>query len=288
VAEPGSPETFRCEHCGAVSARVPVPPRRRRRWLRRAAWLALPAVALVWTFSPGYVAISLVGDLPALAPIPDHPATPEDRAQCRSGLERLDRAQAMARFWPPLRREFEGYRLAYQRAALLECAGDVAGARGELRAEIERLEANLPAAPIDWTHLSADQQRAVQVPSYWSALAAVEERAGDPAAALAAYQNEVAVSSELDGGASWGTFTADAASEMLDYLVRSGDEARARDFYRTTLGAAEAAGASEEELVPLLEPYAELLEARGHKKEAAEIYARIGRLDSESSEDLED
>jgi hypothetical protein len=153
----------------------------------------------------------------------------------------------------------------------------VAGARAELTAAIARGEAALPAGPYGW-HLDANaMQAALDLAHRWSALARLEAKAGDAAAAEAALERGRALAARLDG-AGFGSFGAAAAAALGRHLAATGAEGRALELYRRSLAEAEAAGAEDDALLPLLQAYAELLDGNGRAGEATALYARIGRV----------
>jgi tetratricopeptide (TPR) repeat protein len=262
-----------------AAERAPEPPAEAPilgRWLRRAAWIAVPACVVLWNCAPSYLAWSVIGSLP-LHHADSGSLTPEQREECRAGLGRLARLQFGAELWPPLRRVWDSFGLVVQEAMLLECAGDVAAARSALREAVAQLEATLPPGPFQWEGDSEAVQAALHLSGVWSALARLEERAGDTAAALAALEHGRELAARLDGGQPWGDFGTSATVALGRHFVRRAETERARELYRSALASAEASGVEDATLVTLLQAYAELLEQGGEEGAASELYARIGR-----------
>jgi len=254
-----------------------IAPAPRGRALHLPAWLALGAVgAFAWNCAPSLVVDSVLGQHVWHDPATG-PASPAVQQECRYALDRLAAVQAAGAWLPPFREVWDSYALSGMRVNLLECIGDVAAARAALEDEIAWSEALLPTGPIVW-EAGSEPAAALVLPHRLVELAALEERAGDGAATLAALERARAISRKLDGGA-WGPSATTAAVALGGYLARSGGLDRAREFYREELRAAEAAHSEEWALLPLLQAYAEVLEQSGRSREATEVFARIGRAD---------
>jgi hypothetical protein len=242
----------------------------RRRIL--AAIVAVPAALILWSCPSQLAWQALVF------------AHADDAAACRAGLARVERFRSAARFWPPLRDTVDDAAFEAQRLALLECAGDVAAARAGLHEAIERGEAALPPdGPLGWDVDPAAMEAAVELSSRWSALARLEAGAGAAAAAEAAFDRGRALAARLDGAAV-GHFGSAADASFGRHLAATGAADRALALYQGALAEAEAAGADDAVLLPLLQAYAELLDARGEAARATALYARIGRLSAEFAE----
>jgi hypothetical protein len=238
--------------------------------------LVASAAVLLWNCGPPYIVGSILGDLPWYEPGAG-PATPGQQRDCRAGLARLEQLEKAAGVWPPLRALVGKHSLVTRRAGLLECLGEVGGAREVLRAAIRELEAGIAADPVGRDPLSTAQADAFLVQSHWRSLADLEERAGEREAARAALMRMRELGRVLGGGNAPGELAFGATAALGRFLVRSGDASAARELYRSSLREAEQAAAEEWTLVPLLRAYAELLEAEGAGDAATGLYARIGR-----------